>query len=308
MVAEQDTDTVAADSRRTPHHLHPHHHHKNNFKLKIVFYSQDHQKLKSKVKTVLDQTLSDKYKAIQTGPMFQGLLLTREIFDMRGNIAGKYWGDPNKTYYTGPLGKKAPYFPAFKWIGYGLKVKDQYENNDWLGHSGAKGEWWNSYQGVRSPGQDIAGQAGLKVAGAIIKSGFIIGKNHEFYQNGIHRKNSGWVDLRDKKEEDLNHPGQLCKWGAYFSPYPDYVQIFAQNHGFGLNGKEDYALAFMVRMNPQTTMIRKLVQSEWLCSGQKSEVRPIRILIIDKNDPNFKKVTLDEIKAIRKKTLTFKTN
>ena len=40
-------------------------------------------------------------------------------------------------------------------------------------------------------------------------------------------------------------------------------------------------------LEPEATMIRKLAPAEWLCDGNKKYCRPIRILIMEKSNPNF---------------------
>lgn len=227
----------------------------------VLFYSHDFQdKKKQHVKEFLDAKKSAELRNIQTGPLFKGLLLNNNMFDKNGNRAGttteyqKFsWGDPKKNYSFGPKGDEMKYLPPFDWIGYGLKVNRTADDPNWLNRTG----WWNAYHGVGSPAGDTKPKE--KVAGAIIKGGFIVGPRQ------LHAP-----------DPDIRHPGQTCGNGAYFSPETSNLNGYAGS--FTHNGNT-YKLGFKVRMNPKTVRIPSNETDYWICNGTGKEVKPTTLLI-----------------------------
>ena len=197
---------------------------------------------------------------INPAPVTEAIYLTEEMLEPEFNMNENDW--PKDTQYRGPIGNRYQYYPPYDWKGYGLKVKGKYENDNWLTYQNTPGEWWIAYHGLGNP----------KVTKNIINEGFKTGKRHEFDENEA-----------DFFENDLNHPGQSTRFGAYFTPIPEYAEYFAEERGGIVVNNENYIVAFMCRVNPNTIMVREPAPCEWVCSGGEDEVRPYRILV-KKND------------------------
>ena len=197
---------------------------------------------------------------IKPAPVTEAIYLTEEMLEPEFNMNENDW--PKDTQYRGPIGNRYQYYPPYDWKGYGLKVKGKYENDNWLTYQNTPGEWWIAYHGLGNP----------KVTKNIIKEGFKTGTRHEFDENE-----------EDFFENDLNHPGQSTRFGAYFTPIPEYAEYFAEERGGIVVNNENYIVAFMCRVNPNTIMVREPAPCEWVCSGGEDEVRPYRILV-KKND------------------------
>ena len=116
------------------------------------------------------------------------------------------------------------------WIGYGLKVKDVYDDGDntWIGMNNCKGEWCVAYHGVARNEPDK--EKVSLYTGLIAKKGF---------------KPSTWGSATD--DDDKRHPGKKCGLGVYCSPDISYAEGYAGKTEF--NG-EDYKCVLMLRINP----------------------------------------------------------
>ena len=190
---------------------------------------------------------------LKESALAEALYLTEEMLEPDFNKAENEW--PTEKEYRGPIGNRYDYFPPHNWKGYALKVRGKYENDNWLTYQNTPGEWWIAYHGLGNP----------LVVKNILSESFKIGHRHEFI-DGF------W-------EDDLNHPGQSTRHGAYFTPIPEYAEYFAEeNEGIMING-ENYIIAFMCRVNPDTIMVREPAPCEWISPGTENDVRPYRILV-----------------------------
>ena len=74
-----------------------------------------------------------------------GCKLTLDMLDERGNQYPGGWAKPGEL-----RGGEEYFSPGDNWIGYGLKVLDQYDNknNDWIAMNGNKNEWAVAYHGT----------------------------------------------------------------------------------------------------------------------------------------------------------------
>ena len=207
------------------------------------------------VKLKISQILKNQkgFIELKESALAEALYLSEEMLEPEFNKSEDEW--PKAKEYRGPMGKRYEYFPPHNWKGYALKVRGKYENDNWLTYQNTPGEWWIAYHGLGNP----------HVVKNILDDGFKTGKRHEFI-DGI------W-------ENDLNHPGKSTRHGAYFTPIPEYAEYFAEEkHGIMING-ENYIIAFMCRVNPETIMVREPAPCEWISSGGEDDVRPYRILI-----------------------------
>ena len=102
-----------------------------------------------------------KIKEIHTDVIMGAWKLSKNQLDSRGNrISG--WGVGEKR------GGK-PYDPPLDWIGIGLKVWDNYSENEWIGMNNTEGEWCVAYHGV---GNNQSSDSVKKIIGLIYKGGF----------------------------------------------------------------------------------------------------------------------------------------
>jgi len=189
-------------------------------------------------------------------PVTKAIFLTADLLEPAYNMNESDW--PRNIQYRGPIGNRYRYYPPYEWKGYGLKVLGKYENDKWLTYLNTPGEWWIAYHGLGNP----------KVSKNIIIEGFKTGDRHEFDKN-----KKGFI------ENDLNHPGQSTRPGAYFTPIIEYAEFFAEEKGGIVVNNQNYIVAFMCRVNPDTIMVREPAPCEWICSGGVDQVRPYRILV-----------------------------
>ena len=190
---------------------------------------------------------------LEASALVDALYLSEDMLEPEFNKAENEW--PKEKEYRGPIGKRYDYFPPHNWKGYALKVRGIYENDNWLTYQNTPGEWWIAYHGLGNP----------LVVRNILEESFKTGERHEFIDGH-------W-------ENDLNHPGHSTRHGAYFTPIPEYAEYFAEEkHGIMING-ENYIIAFMCRVNPETIMVREPAPCEWISPGTENDVRPYRILI-----------------------------
>ena len=190
---------------------------------------------------------------LEASALVDALYLSEDMLEPEFNKAENEW--PKEKEYRGPIGKRYDYFPPHNWKGYALKVRGIYENDNWLTYQNTPGEWWIAYHGLGNP----------LVVRNILEESFKTGERHEF--------------IDGKWENDLNHPGHSTRHGAYFTPIPEYAEYFAEEkHGIVING-ENYIVAFMCRVNPETIMVREPAPCEWISPGTENDVRPYRILV-----------------------------
>ncbi|MCQ2816894.1 MAG: hypothetical protein MJ252_06490 [archaeon] len=182
--------------------------------------------------------------------LLEGIELTPEMFDERGDNEGKGWAPPGEK--RGPPGKQQEYLPPYNWRGFGLNVYDIYDcgNNDWLNYENVPGEWWVAYHGIKAPiSVDNAARGNNQI---------------KFEKESSH-----------EGEPDLNHPGEKIKSGVLVSPDPEVALKYCKA---GIAGK-NYFIAFMCRVNPDLVQICKNHPKYWIVPGDISSIRPYRLLI-----------------------------
>ena len=174
--------------------------------------------------------------------------LTLDMLDEKGNQGPNGWAKP--PAYRG--GKE--YFPPGEnWVGYGLKVLNQYDNgnNDWIDCNGNKNEWAVAYHGTSENA---------------VKP--ICSKEGKFFSTF----NEGAKRQALKNYKNINEPSQKyynkCGEGTYCSPHLDYA-----------NGYSNGAI-IMCRVNPNLIRIPegKYANDEWITDGTRNTIRPYRIL------------------------------
>ena len=191
-----------------------------------------------------------KLKAIQEKLIMDGIKLTPNMLDYRGN-------QTENNYGSGTRGGLV-YNPPFGWTGYGLKVWDKYDNgnNDWLGMNGNKNEWAVAYHGIGWRG-NVEKITNLIFIGQQFKPG--PGQGLE-------------------NDDDINHPGQKVGTGVFCTPSISYAEGYAGSSTTIVNGRK-YKIAFMLRVNPKRIRCCKRLPQEWVLDGTTNEMRPYRLLL-----------------------------
>jgi len=197
---------------------------------------------------------SDNIECINEKNILEACKLSPDMLDQRGDRDPSEW--PKKPQERGGM----PYNPPDNnWVGYGLKVLDEYDggNNDWIAMNGNPKEWAVAFHGT-----------GVASVNPICKKG---GK---FYS----RKVSGEA-FRQKCEKypNMNKRNQNifkeCGVGAYVSPSLDTAKYYA-------NQNSTPPVVIMCRVDPYQIRIPEgLEEQEWITDGTRNTVRPYRILI-----------------------------
>ena len=197
--------------------------------------------------------------------LLEGCILEDDMFDEKGNrYNDEEWGRNEKR---GPPHHLEDYIPPLGYLGYGLKVWDQFDNGDntWLGYTNVEGEWYIAYHGTGNN----------EVIGKIVREGLKKGPN----QNHCNSENIN---------ELSNSIFPICGNGVYLSPEIEVAQDYSQDkEGVDLNGNE-YYIIFMCRVNPYKVRFAKKDYSRyWIVGGDSfkkgnkssDEIRPYRILV-----------------------------
>ena len=210
-----------------------------------------------------DRTLC-KLKMIQEDLIFQACKLSKDMLDAKGN-RNTGWG----------VGEKRggyPYRPPIGWIGYGLKVRGNYDygNDDWLAYDGNQNEWAVAYHGVGvgKNSKNVAQSVNLIVKGECLdKNGekaFLIPGNGQRHANCY---NANKINSGDEK----------VGIGVYCSPNPKVMDTYA-------NSYQGFKMSLMLRVKPQRIRFCDCIcegekSSYWVLNGKSDEMRPYRILL-----------------------------
>ena len=191
-------------------------------------------------------------KKVHEGFLMCGCKLSRRQLDPLGNRFE--W--PQKPEFRGG----EPYYPPQGWVGIGLKVFNQYENDRWIDMQNQEGEWVVAYHGL---GRGMESNRLNKVMGDIYRMGFIPGGNQ-----------------RHKDCDDFYHSGKKVGEGVYVTPYINIAEEYA---GYAIINGKRYKIVIMVRINPKAR--RHCITCEesknykyWVVNATVDEIRPYRIL------------------------------
>ena len=172
-----------------------------------------------------------------------------EIFDCRGNRSDN-WGIGEKR---GPPGFKKDYDPPIGYNGYGLNVKDRYDNgnNNWLSFLNIPGEWYIAYHGT---GELDAFKGILRPNGEGIRPG----------RNQVHRSKNNINPLNSSIMP-------ICGIGTYLTPKVSEAEFYSKMSKYlELNGEKYYFL-IMCRVNPYKIWISSANPDYWIVSGDPNE-------------------------------------
>ena len=173
--------------------------------------------------------------------------LSLDMLDSRGNQSPNNWA--KKGSKRGGIDYNPP---DNNWIGFGLKVLGEYDDNDyWVDCHNNPNEWAVAYHGT----SDKA-----------VKP--ICSKNGKFWST----KDEG--AKRQKCKNNLNKNPQskgkynICGEGCYCSPFLDYAEKYSSG------------VIFMCRVNPKEYRIPEgeYEKNEWITDGTRNSIRPYRLL------------------------------
>ena len=175
-------------------------------------------------------------------------MLSKQFLDEKGNeIDG--WSINEKR-------GNMPYDPPLGWIGFGIKCKEKFENDIWIGNNNSKGEWNVAYHGV---GMARESDYVKKITGIIIKSQF---------KPGIHQMHL-YCD-------DKYHPGKKVGSGVYICPNINSAEAYA---GISIINNIKFKTVLMLRVRPDAIRGCNCPGIKlWVVNGTNDEVRPYRIL------------------------------
>ena len=176
-----------------------------------------------------------------------GCKLSKNQLEQNGNISEEW----SKMEYHG----KRPYNPPLGWIGIGLKVRNKYENDEWLRCSNSEDEWLVAYHVI---GRSLGNYQVIDKLENIINSTFkrISGQFH-------------------KDCDDINNPGNKIGEGVYCTPNIDLASQYCES--LEING-QSYKTVLMVKVNPKAIRLCNCNEDYWVVNGTSDEIRPYMIL------------------------------
>ena len=168
--------------------------------------------------------------------------ISPDMFDIR-------W---NKSKWSEKTNKKRggkSYNPPIGYIGHGLRVLNEYDNdNTWIGNSNCAGEWPVAYHGTN-----------LNAAVSILVNGLKKG-NRQAFKN----------DININKKSIFGE--KVIGEGVYLTPF---ISI-ADHYSAPING---YKCVLMCRVNPNKIRVPQNEKKYWILNGNFNEIRPYRLLI-----------------------------
>ena len=189
-----------------------------------------------------------KIKSIYVKNILGACKLTLDMLDSRGNRKQNEWAPPGEK-----RGGREYFPPDNNWIGFGLRVLNQYDNgnNEWIGMNGNPNEWAVAYHGTSE---------------SAVKP--ILSKDGKFFSS----YNEGATGQKCKDYKNVNMLSQaqypLCGEGTYCSPHLDYASEFSRG------------VIIMCRVNPSLIRIPEgeFEENEWITDGTRNTIRPYRLL------------------------------
>ena len=223
------------------------------FKMDIIFKNLDFKDISGKDLN-LDERMANfannhpQVLSIFVKNILGACKLTLDMLDSRGNQLSGGWAKP------GEKRGGVEYFPPDStWVGYGLRVWDQYDNanNDWIGMNGNINEWAVAYHGTTENAvKPICSQNGK------FFSSYAEGARGQKCKNC---KNAN-IFSRDKFP--------VCGEGTYCSPHLNYAKGYSKG------------VIIMCRVNPKLMRVPQgnYMENEWITDGTRNTIRPYRLL------------------------------
>ena len=235
---------------------------RGSFKLTIIFQSEDFDLTKEELaEKFKDEPELVKLKEIHTDILLGACKISKDNLDNRGNNTDGGWG-------KGETRGGEKYIPPEGWKGYGLKVKDMYDNgnNDWLHYDNREGEWCIAYRPIKN--DKNIDEAKINVT-KIAKGNF---------KKGDNEKDEDEDEEDYSKHFDIRHPGSnnFVGTGVYCYQDPTIMEEFCGE--ININN-ETYKIGFMIRVNPEKIRMCAENTDLWVLNGNDDEIRPYRILV-----------------------------
>ena len=168
--------------------------------------------------------------------------ISPDMFDIR-------WNKSNWSKKTNKFRGGKSYIPPNGYIGHGLRVLNEYDNdNTWIGNNNSVGEWPVAYHGTN-----------LNSAVSILVNGLRKG-NRQAFKNDI--------NINKKSIFGEKYIGE----GVYLTP----LIKTADHYSAPVNG---YKCVLMCRVNPDKIRIPQNENNYWILNGDFNEIRPYRLLI-----------------------------
>ena len=199
----------------------------------------------------LDGILKNYDIIIISNTLLSNIILSPNIFDYN------YCKDKNEWKTTNLKRGGRRYYPPYGWIGIGLKVKDKYENNIWIGKENKEGEWAVAYHGV---GKGNIFKKVINILNYNLKEG-----PGQLYKDQL--------NVEKNKDKFL-----YCGEGVYFSPNIDEAEKYAKKTSLG-SFIFQFQFVFMTRVNPDKIRSPGGTPVDWILNGNDDEIRPYRLLI-----------------------------
>jgi len=221
----------------------------NNNKISLNIFLVNHS---DKINQLIDFLENEKKKKengiinFERKFYLEAMKLNPDMFDHEHDRDSGWGKDEKRGGHT--------YYPPEGWKGFGIKVKDQYDNKDntWIDYIDRDGVWSIAYHGTQS-----------QFVGSIMETGL--------------RKGSGQVH---KDDDDLNHPGQKVGEGVYCTPKIEIAEAYAGETTFTIDEKPiNFKVIFMCRVNPKNMRICSDEKDYWVVNGTSDDIRPYRMLI-----------------------------
>jgi len=224
---------------------------KGSFSVQVIFQSDEFDNLNPEE---FKQKLNDddfkelkNLKEIHIELIMGAFKISKKLLDPVGNRESG-WAEGEKRG-----GKE--YYPPLGWKGFGLKVLDKYEDNEWIGMKNTPGEWCVAYHGV---GRDKSSEEVKKIVALIITSTF---------------KKGPWQAYENYN--DIYHKGEKVGEGVYCTPKIETAESFS---GISEINENKYRTVLMTRVKPDKIRCPEERQDFWVVNGTTDEIRPYRIL------------------------------
>ena len=196
-------------------------------------------------------------KRFNIKPVLEALKFSPDLLDPLG--------DKYENWCTNNMrGGEAYIPPSQNWYGIGIKVKDKYDNNDWLDCHNKKGEYAIAYLGINN---------------LLNKKELIIEDTDKYSRDistMISHKIFQFETNINTKSFCCEKCGPKCGNGVCLFQNPQYAE-----NGAGIVDVQGYRIKIilMCRVNPVKIRQPKSFPECWILNPTSDEIRPYRILI-----------------------------
>jgi len=219
--------------------------------LDVVFKNTNNQNIREKMENF---SKLNEIKNIYEKNILEACKLTPDMLDERGNKDPSDWKEDTQQMRGGLTYNP----PTHNWVGYGLKVLDEYDNgnNDWIATNNNPNEWAVAFHGTS--------KSAVK---PICEEG---GKFFSTSKEGAKgQKCKNCININPKSQNLY----KICEEGTYVSPEINYANYYANFF--------ECPVIIMCRVNPNKIRIPQgeYEKKEWITDGTRNTIRPYRILI-----------------------------